>query len=138
MSDQLAGEVIEKMLQGDLFSQWMQIQVIEIKEGYSKLRLVVRQEMINGLDVVHGGIIFSLADTCFAFACNSRNHLSLALDVSVTYNKAAHPGDILVAEAREIHNGRRTGLYIITVTNQSNEHVALFKGTCYRTGKSVL
>ncbi|MEO6456525.1 MAG: hydroxyphenylacetyl-CoA thioesterase PaaI [Ginsengibacter sp.] len=137
-NDQLANEVVKKMMEGDLFSQWMQIQIIEIKEGYSKLKIELREEMINGFNVIHGGIIFSLADSAFAFACNNRNNLSMALDVSISFNKASKPGDILIAEAKEIHNGRSTGLYIINVTNQSNEHVALFKGTCFRTGKTLI
>ncbi len=135
---QLAKRVVEKMMEDDLFSQWMKIKVIEIREGYSIIKLELREEMINGLNVIHGGIIFSLADSAFAFACNNRNNLSMALDVSVSFNKAAKPGDLLTAEAKEIHNGRSTGLYLITITNQNNDHVALFKGTCFRTGKTLI
>jgi len=135
---QLAKRVVENMMRNDLFSQWMKIKVIEISEGYSKIKMELREEMINGLNVIHGGIIFSLADSAFAFACNNRNNLSMALDISVSFNKAAKPGDILTAEAKEIHNGRSTGLYIITITNQNNDHVALFKGTCFRTGKTLI
>ena len=137
-NDQLAKKVVEKMMQDDLFSQWMKIEIIEISEGYSMIKLELREEMTNGLNVIHGGIIFSLADSAFAFACNNRNNLSMALDVSVSFNKAAKPGDLLTAEAKEIHNGRSTGLYLITVTNQNNDHVALFKGTCFRTGKTLI
>ncbi|MEO6328667.1 MAG: hydroxyphenylacetyl-CoA thioesterase PaaI [Ginsengibacter sp.] len=136
--DQFAKEVVEKMMQDDLFSQWMQIKIIEIREGYSKIKMELRDEMINGFTVIHGGIIFSFADSAFAFACNTRNNLSMALDVSISFNKAAKPGDVLIAEAKEIHNGKSTGLYIITITNQNNDHVALFKGTCFRTGKPLL
>jgi acyl-CoA thioesterase len=138
MNDQSANKVVEKMMQDDLFSQWLQIKIIVIREGYSKIKMALRDEMINGFNVIHGGIIFSLADSAFAFACNNRNNLSMALDVSISFNKAAKPGDTLIAEAKEIHNGRSTGLYIITITNQSNDHVALFKGTCFRTGKTLL
>ena len=77
--DELANKVVEQMMKDDLFSQWLGIQIIEIKEGYSKIKMIVRNEMINGLGIVHGGIAFSLADTAFAFACNSRNNLSVAL-----------------------------------------------------------
>src|SRR5882757_3668918 len=93
--DRLAKRVVEKMMQDDLFSQWLQIEVIEIKEGYSKIKMELRNEMINGFNVIHGGIIFALADSAFAFACNNRNNLSMALDVSVSFNKAAKPGDLL-------------------------------------------
>jgi len=138
MSDQFANRVVEKMLQEDLFSQWLAIEMVEIREGFSKIKMILRNEMINGFNVIHGGIIFSFADSAFAFACNNRNNLSLALDVSISFNKAAKPGDVLTAEAKEIHNGRSTGLYIITVTDQYNNHVALFKGTCFRTGKVLI
>ena len=138
MKNQLAKRVVEKMMHDDLFSQWLQIEVIEIKEGYSKIKMELRNEMINGFQVIHGGIIFALADSAFAFACNNRNNLSMALDCSMSFNKASKPGDTLTAEAKEIHNGRSTGLYVITITNQSDDHVALFKGTCFRTGKTLV
>ena len=136
--DLLANKVVTHMMDKDLFSQWLGIQILEVKEGYSKLQMVVRQEMINGFDIVHGGIAFSLADTAFAFACNNRNNLSLALDTSINFIKAVVPGDILIAEAKEIHNGRSTGLYHITISNQDNKNVAIFKGTCFRTGKKLI
>jgi len=134
-ADQLAQQVVNKMMEHDAFSQWLGIQVVEVKEGYSKIQMTLRPEMLNGFGVIHGGIAFSLADSAFAFACNNRNNLSLALDVSITFTKAGQPGDTFTAEAKEIHNGRSTGLYLITVTNQSNQPVAVFKGTCFRTGK---
>jgi acyl-CoA thioesterase len=131
-------DVVNHMMKNDLFSQWLGIEVVEIKEGYSKIQMTLRQEMINGFDVIHGGIAFSLADSAFAFACNNRNNLSLALDTNISFTKTTKPGDKLTAEAKELHNGRSTGLYLITVSNQNNEQVALFKGTCFRTGKSLL
>ena len=92
------------MMQHDLFSQWLGIQVIEIKEGYSKISMTVRSEMINGFGIVHGGVAFSMADSCFAFACNNRNVLSVALDTSINFIKPVHVGDELTAEAKEIHH----------------------------------
>lgn len=136
--DQPANSVVSHMMANDQFSQWLGIEILEIKEGYSKIKMIVRKEMINGLGVVHGGVAFSLADSAFAFACNNRNNLSVALDVTITYTKAVHVGDTLSAEAKEIHNGRSTGVYLINVFNQQNEQVALFKGTCFRTGKMLI
>ena len=133
-----AQTVVEHMMECDLFSQWLGIELIDIKEGYSKIKMKVRQEMLNGLGIVHGGIAFSLADSAFAFACNSRNVLSVALDTSINFVKPTHPGDEITAEAREIHNGKSTGLYIITITNQHGHQVAIFKGTCFRTNRSLL
>ena len=134
----LAITVVDHMMKNDLFSQWMGIQIVTIAEGYSKVKMAVRNEMMNGLGIVHGGIAFSLADSSFAFACNSRNNLSVALDTSINFLKPVHVGDILIAEAKEIHNGKSTGLYQITITNQNNHIVAFFKGTCFRTNKKLI
>ncbi len=130
--------VVSQMMKDDLFSQWLGIAVIEISEGYSKIQMTIRPEMMNGLGIVHGGIAFSLADSCFAFACNNRNNLSVALDTSINFTKPVQIGDVLIAEAKELHNGRSTGLYHITITNQDNIVVALFKGTCFRTNKKLI
>ncbi|HEV7330335.1 MAG TPA: hydroxyphenylacetyl-CoA thioesterase PaaI [Flavisolibacter sp.] len=136
--DTLAKSVVDKMMQHDAFSQWLGIEVIAAGEGYAKLQMTLRAEMLNGFGVVHGGVAFSLADSAFAFACNSRNNLSMALDTNITFTKSTQPGDVLTAEAKELHNGKSTGLYLITVTNQDGVQVALFKGTCFRTGKTLL
>lgn len=131
-------QVVTHMMENDLFSQWLGIEVLDVKEGYSKITMTVRKEMINGFGIVHGGIAFALSDSAFAFACNNRNVLSVALDTSINFTKPVHVGDVLVAEAKELHNGKSTGLYHITVTNQHNHAVALFKGTCFRTNKSLV
>ena len=131
-------EVVDHMMKYDLFSQWLGIEVLEVREGYSKIKMTVRDEMINGFGIVHGGIAFSLSDSAFAFACNNRNNLSVALDTSINFIKPVHPGDILTAEAKEIHNGKSTGLYHITIQNQRDHLVAIFKGTCFRTGKPLI
>lgn len=124
------------MLQQDAFSQWLGIELLEIREGYSRIRMTIRKEMVNGFGIAHGGISFSLADSAFAFACNNRNNLSVALDTNISFTRAVQIGDTLTAEATEIHNGRSTGVYSIGIFNQRNEQVALFKGTCFRTGKT--
>jgi acyl-CoA thioesterase len=132
------GEVVAHMMENDLFSQWLGIEVLDIKEGYSKIKMTVRNEMINGFGIVHGGIAFALSDSAFAFACNNRNVLSVALDTSINFTKPVHVKDVLTAEAKELHNGKSTGLYHITVTNQKDHIVALFKGTCFRTNKTLI
>lgn len=136
--DKQARAVVAHMMEHDLFSQWLGIEVDEIREGYSRISMVVRAEMINGLGIVHGGVAFSMADSAFAFACNNRNNLSVALDTSINFLKPVHVGDKLIAIAKEIHNGRSTGLYQITITNQHKHEVAVFKGTCFRTGKNLI
>lgn len=131
-------DVVAHMMKQDLFSQWLGIEVLDVKEGYSRIQMTVRPEMINGFGIVHGGIAFSLADSAFAFACNNRNNLSVALDTSINFIKPVHVGDVLTAEATELHHGRSTGLYHIEVKNQHAHRVAMFKGTCYRTQKPLL
>lgn len=136
--NKLAGEVVSHMMKHDLFSQWLGIEVLDVKEGYSRIKMTVRKEMINGFGIVHGGIAFSLADSAFAFACNNRNVLSVALDTSINFIKPVHVDDILTAEAKEVHNGKSTGLYHIEIKNQKAHVVVQFKGLCYRTDKSLI
>ena len=136
--DQLAYKVVSHMMEKDAYSQWLGIQVLEVREGYSKIQMTLRAEMLNGFGVIHGGVAFSLADSAFAFACNNRNNLSVALDTSITFTKSTQPEDVLTAEAKELHNGKSTGLYLITVTNQEGAQIAHFKGTCFRTGKALI
>ena len=136
--DQLAAAVVNHMMEHDQFSQWLGIQVLEIREGFSKISMVIRSEMVNGFGIIHGGVTFSLADSAFAFACNNRNVLSVALDTSINFIKPVQVGDELTASAKEIHNGQSTGLYHITILNQHQHVVAEFKGLCYRTGKPLI
>ncbi|MBK7290365.1 MAG: hydroxyphenylacetyl-CoA thioesterase PaaI [Chitinophagaceae bacterium] len=136
--DITARRVVDHMMEHDLFSQWLGIEVLEVKEGYSRIKMTVRKEMINGFGIVHGGIAFSLADSAFAFACNNRNVLSVALDTSINFIKPVHVDDILIAEAKELHNGKSTGLYHINILNQKEHLIAQFKGLCYRTDKKLI
>ena len=135
--DILANKVVSKMLETDYFSQWMGIEVLEIREGYSRIQMTVRKEMMNGFGIAHGGISFAFADSAFAFACNSDGKITLALDVSISFPKPAKEGDVLIAEAKELNKTRRTGLYLIEITNQQKELIAVFKGTCYKTEKNL-
>ncbi|MCO5236896.1 MAG: hotdog fold thioesterase [Chitinophagaceae bacterium] len=130
----IALEIINR----DNFIRWMKIRLIEAAEGYSKLQMDVRDEMLNGAGVVHGGVLFSLADSAFGIASNSRNEFSLAWDATITFIKAAKLWDILTAEAKELHDGKSLGLYVVTITNQRNEPVAHFKGTSFKKGNPIV
>lgn len=132
-----AQNIVSKMMQLDYFSQWLQIEVIDVQDGYSKIKMRVRKEMLNGFGIAHGGIAFSLADSAFAFACNSDGKITVALDVSISFPKAAKENDVLTAEAKQVNKTNSTGLYLIEVKNQHDELVALFKGTCYKTKKNL-
>jgi len=130
-------QVLDTMLRKDNFSKWLGIIIDEYKEGYCRLHYTIRDEMLNGFGIVHGGVLFSAADSAFAFACNSQGRLSVALDVTISFIKTAVAGDMLTVEAKEIHAGRKTGFYDITITNENKEIVAIFKGTAYRTSTMV-
>lgn len=128
-----AEKVVQKMYDNDAFSQWLGIDVVEIKPGYAKLRMKVRDEMTNGFKVAHGGIAFSLADSALAFASNTHGRVSLALENNISFLKRVAEGDMLEAVAEELQSGNRIGVYNVAVTNQTGTTVAVFRGTVYRT-----
>lgn len=127
--------ITELMMKSDRFSKWLGLEVEECGTGYCRLHYRITADMINGFHTVHGGILFSAADSAFAFACNSHGLLSVALDVSITFTRPSRIGDLLTVEARELHLGSKTGLYEVRTTNAEGELVAFFKGTSYRTSK---
>lgn len=131
------GQIVASMMEKDRFSQWMGLQIDAVGPGYCKLHYRVTDQMVNGFNQVHGGILFSAADSAFAFACNSHGRITVALDVSITFTRPARTGDQLNVEAKEIYLGNKTGVYDIRTTNADGELVALFKGTAYRTSSMV-
>lgn len=131
----LAERVVERMLSTDALSRWLGLEVIEVAPRCSTCRMTVRPEMVNGFGVAHGGIVFSLADSAFAFACNTHGTVTVAVDNTITYPAAIHPGDVLTAVAAEEAASNRLGFYRVVVTNQAGAVVALFKGTAYRTSR---
>ena len=131
-------KLLKAMTDHDKFSEWLGLEVLEVREGYAKLQAVIRPEMMNGVGSVHGGVTFSMADSAFAFSCNMYNNISVALDVHISFTKAGREGDIFTIESQEVSSTKRTGIYDIKVTNQHNELIALFKGTCFRTGKPLI
>lgn len=131
----LAKKVVGKMISGDAFSQWLGIEVLEITEGFCKLKMTVRDEMTNGFNIAHGGIAYSLADSCLAFAANADVIQAVSIETSISHTKKVASGDTLIATSKEMNKSIKTALYYITITNQDNLEVAHFKGTVYRTGK---
>ena len=128
--------IVDKMYKNDLFSKWLGIDIVEKRIGKSKLTMTVRQEMVNGFGIAHGGITYSLADSALAFACNSQGRESMSIETSISHTKPCHVGDVLTAEAIEESLSYKIAVYHISVKNQDNETVALFKGTVYRTNKN--
>ena len=123
------------MFDQDAFSQWLGIEIIEIKDGYCKLKMTVRKEMLNGFQIAHGGIAYSLADSALAFASNSNGKKSLSIETSISHTVSIKDGDELTATTEELSLSDKIGVYLITITNQDNQEVAYFKGTVYRTSK---
>lgn len=127
--------IVNKMMETDAFSQWLGIQILESEKGTCKLQMTVRPEMCNGFGIIHGGITFSLADSALAFASNAHGRLSVALECSISYPNAVKMGDVLTANATEVSLTNKIGIYNISVTNQKDEIVGVFKGSVYRTSK---
>ncbi len=136
--DALARACAEAMLSRDRASQALGIVLEEARPGYARTSMTVREDMVNGHDIAHGGVTFTLADSTFAFACNSRNEPNVALQASISYISAAKLGDRLVAEGQERSSKGRTGVCDITVSRADGELVALFRGVCYRIKGTVL
>lgn len=124
--------IISQMYDHDTFSKWLGIERLDEKDGYSKIQMTVRPEMLNGFGIAHGAITYSLADSSLAFASNSRGQHAVSIETSISHVKTVYEGDVLTAIAREEHLSNRIGIYQVTVTNQNEEVVALFKGTVYR------
>ena len=129
----LAKRVVDKMINGDAFSRWLGIEVLEITEGYCKLKMTVRKEMTNGFNIAHGGISYSLADSALAFAANSDGIQSLSVETSISHTKRVMIGDTLIASTQEISKDDKNAVYNINITNQDNIEVAHFQGKVYRT-----
>jgi len=125
----------EKMYANDKFSQWLGIEILETGLGKSKLRMTVRKEMTNGMGIAHGGISYSLADSCFAFASNSHGRIAVSIETSISHTAKVNVGDVLTAEATQLSSSYKTAIYSIEVTNQDNRVIGLFKGTVYISSK---
>ena len=128
----LAERVAERMFGSDRASRALGMAIVQIGAGRATLTMTVRGDMLNGHAICHGGFIFTLADSAFAFACNSYNFNTVAQGCSIEYLAPAREGDVLTAVAHERSLSGRTGVYDIEVTNQRGETIALFRGKSYR------
>ncbi|MFT5113250.1 MAG: acyl-CoA thioesterase [Parasphingorhabdus sp.] len=134
----LAEQCASHMYKNDRASKSLGLILTEVSPGYAQMTMTVREDMLNGHDICHGGIIFTLADSTFAFACNSYNVITVAAGADVQFIRAGKLGDVLSAEATEQARGNKIGTYDITVTNQNNELVALFRGRSYSTRHKMI
>jgi len=123
--------VSDRMLDKDSYSQWLGISLLEVSLGYAKLKMIIRPEMLNGFEIAHGGISFSLADSALAFASNSRGHLAYSVSTDINHLQKVLAGDVLFAEAKEEFYNGKIAKYRVAITNQNKELVAIFNGMVY-------
>ncbi len=121
----------------DRASQALGMHIVEVRPGYARLTMSVREDMVNGHQLCHGGLIFTLADSAFAFACNTYNEVTVASAASVEFLLPGKLGDELTAIAEERSRAKRTGVYDVIVRNQQDEVVALFRGRSHQIGGSI-
>lgn len=129
----LAERVVNGMLAKDAFSEWLGIEVLEIAPRRSTLQMRVRPEMVNGFGVSHGGIVYSLADSALAFACNTHGRVTFAIENAISYPQPVAVGDVLTAVAEEESATSKLGFYRVLVRNQKDVIVSTFRGTVYKT-----
>ncbi len=128
----LAELTAKTMYDGDAASQAMGAHVVAVGPGTASMSMTVRADMLNGHKTCHGGFIFALADSTFAFACNSRNAATVASGCTIDYLAPGFEGDVLTAHAVEYSLAGRTGVYDVQVTNQDGKRIAIFRGRSYR------
>jgi len=133
-----AERVAAAMFERDRAAQALGISIDEVRFGYARCGMSVTEDMLNGHDVCHGGYVFLLADTAFAYACNARDDVNVALTATISYNAPARAGDRLVAIAEERAKANRTGTYDVTVSGESGTVYALFRGTSYQVSARVI
>ena len=122
----------------DRASQALGMRITDVRPGWTRVVMRVRADMLNGHGLCHGGIVFALADSAFAFACNSHNEATVAAAAAIDFLADAREGDELAAEASELWRTRRNGIYEISVSNQRGERIALFRGRSYRVDGRVV
>lgn len=137
-ADQVARAVGQDMYERDHASNMLGIKVDEIAPGFARCSMKVREDMINGHGSCHGGLIFTLADTAFAFACNACNRTTVALGAQITFAAPAVAGETLIATANEQNRTRRTGVYDVKITAEDGHDIAFFRGNAYETKGSVI
>jgi acyl-CoA thioesterase len=137
-AQELAEAVVQKMFAADTASQKLGMRVADVRPGYARVEMDVLPEMLNGHAICHGGLIFSLADSAFAFACNTHNFVTVAAGCSIEFLAPAHTGDHLVAEAVEQLLHGRAGVYDVTISNQNGQRIALFRGRSHRTRTEII
>ena len=125
------------MYEQDRASQSLGMRILEVRPGYARLAMKIREDMVNGHQICHGGLIFTLADSAFAFACNTYDLVTVAAAGTIEFLLAGRLGDELTATAEERTRSKRIGVYDVSVHNQRGECVALFRGRSHQIGGSI-
>lgn len=129
-------EIVSLMLENDAFSKWLDLSVVNIELGSCSLTVQIREEMLNGHFLAHGGISYSISDSALAFASNSRGQKAVSIETSIQHISTVHLHDTLTVVCQELHCGKSVGRYEATVLNQNKQLVAKFYGTVYRSTDS--
>lgn len=139
LADQARAErVVRHLYDRDTATRALGMRLLAVSPGRVSVAMTVREDMLNGHRICHGGMVFALADSAFAFACNSHGEVTVAAGVNIEFLAPAREGDELTAEAVELQrSGQRTGFYDITVANQRGERIALFRGRSHRIGGPI-
>ena len=124
-------EIVAEMMHLDAFSNWLGIELIYIAKGRCELKMNVKNEMLNGFEILHGGISYSLSDSALAFAANSYGNKCVSIETSISHLKSVSPNEKLKAIATELHRGRSLGVYEVSIFNQLDEKISIFKGTAH-------
>lgn len=128
----MQNSIVDQMMQQDLFSQWLGIDILDAQPGKCKLKMFVREEMCNGFGIAHGGIAYALADSALAFAANAHGRKAVSIETSISHVQPIQAGDVLIAETIEKHLSGRLAIYEVRITREDNDLAALFKGTVFR------
>ena len=134
----LAELAAHALFAADQASRSLGIEIEKVGPGFARLRMTVRPDMVNGHGMCHGGLVFALADSAFAVACNSHNAVTVAAAAAIDFLAPARVNDELTAEARELWLSKRSGIYEIGVSNQRGETIALFRGRSHRIGGQLV
>lgn len=137
-AQQIADAVGQGMYARDKAARALGITLLDVRQGYARMAMTVREDMLNGHATCHGGMIFTLADTAFAYACNSGNQATVAQTCSITFLASPREGDVLTATAQERQRGRRTGFTDIDIADQTGRLIAVFRGHSYQVNGTIV
>lgn len=125
-------KAVRNFFKNDRFADHLGIELLEVSEGRAKAKVEIKEHHLNGVNIAHGGAIFSLADLAFAVASNSHKTVAVSINVSISYLKASVAGETIIAEAKEVSLNPKLATYEVRVTDETNDIIAIFMGTVYR------